>query len=324
MTNMVPHGAAPMLLDLPPELLLPILTEALAGHPSPIAVLSTCRRIRELGEPLLYRHLTLRSTKALILSGGEVGSGQMAMLCPILYQHINALTPGGCIWNEHISVKERLRLDRVGLCMNSQSSPAKDDTELSALGIIDPTSFTWIGPDPPHQFSTAIVPDACTRVFAHAVHWSSLRTLFLSNVAFPSSRSPDMSPSSSPPTSIFTSPAPVVQEIFAFPVMPALERMDLRNATFLPIKALAKLVCDDRTQRLSHVGLQDCYVESIWGERVRRSHLERITQEFEGGRQPERIGRVRVIVVCSAMYERIEGGDRVTVRGDEQGAALLE
>lgn len=107
--------------------------------------------------------------------------------------------------------------------------------------------------------------------------------------------------------------------------MPALERMILRNATFLPVKALAKLVCTDTMERLSHVELQDCYVESIWGERVRRSHVERAALELiAGDERPESIDRVRTAVVCSAMYERIEGGDRVTLRGDGQGVALLE
>lgn len=77
--------------------------------------------------------------------------------------------------------------------------------------------------------------------------------------------------------------------------------------------------------KLSHVGLEDCYVESIWGERVRRSHLERAALELNvEGYEIERGERVRTIVVCSAMYERIEGGDRVTLRGDGQGVALLE
>ncbi|KZV75613.1 hypothetical protein PENSPDRAFT_748278 [Peniophora sp. CONT] len=337
------HKPPIFLLDLPPELLLPVLSEALIIHPNPAAVLSTCKHLRDLGEPLLYRHLTLRSSHALILcskssarrhrirtvdvrlAGGEVGSGQIAELGALLFLHLNEIAPGGCTWNQHPVVKTRLQLDEMRLCMNSQSSPAKDDTELCVLGLIDPRSFTWIGPDPPHQFSTAIVPDACVRVFTHAAQWSSLRTIFLSNVAFPSSRSPNMTPSSSPPTSIFTSPAPPTQESFTFPIMPTLERMVLRNATCFPAKALATLVCSDAMESLSHIGLEDCYVESIWGERVRRSHVEQATLELDNDiKGPERIDRVRAIVVCSAMYERIEGGDRVTLRNDGQGVSLLE
>ena len=107
--------------------------------------------------------------------------------------------------------------------------------------------------------------------------------------------------------------------------MPALERMTLRNATFLPVMALAKLVCDNSMGKLSHIMLQDCYVGSIWGERVRRSHVVRAVLELDiETEESERLDRVHAIIVCSAMYERIMGGDRVTVRGDGQGAALLE
>lgn len=148
-------NASVSLFRLPPELLMPILSETLTIHPSPAAVLSTCQRLRELGEPLLYRHLALRSTNALRscvqsasrrhtirtvdveLAGGEVGSGQMALLGALLFLHLNEIAPGGCTWNERLFVKTRLHLDELRLCLNSQSSPAKDDTELCALGLAE-------------------------------------------------------------------------------------------------------------------------------------------------------------------------------------------
>lgn len=148
------HGPSTSLLSLPPELLLPILSEALSIHPVPSAVLSTCKHLHGLAEPLLYRHLRLRSSRALALcaqhaarkhtirtvdvqlAGGEVGSGQMAVLCAILFRHLNEVS-GGCTWDERPSAKTRLPLDELRLCMNSQSSPAKDDVELCALGLIE-------------------------------------------------------------------------------------------------------------------------------------------------------------------------------------------
>ena len=123
-------------------------------HPSPVAVLSTCRRFLELGEPILYRQLLLCSTSALRrcahsanlrhtvraievqLAGGEVGSGQMAQICAILYRHLNEIAPGTRTWKEHVSLENRLQLDSVKLCMNVQSSPAKDDVEFLAFGLI--------------------------------------------------------------------------------------------------------------------------------------------------------------------------------------------
>jgi hypothetical protein len=74
---------------------------------------------------------------------------------------------------------------------------------------------------------------------------------------------------------------------------------------------------------LELVRLVDCYVESIWGARVRRADLERVVVRVQdggiplagddaqcGGRYDTVLDRIRTIVRCEALTERIIGGDR--------------
>jgi hypothetical protein len=74
---------------------------------------------------------------------------------------------------------------------------------------------------------------------------------------------------------------------------------------------------------LTSVRLVDCYVESIWGPRLRRADLERAVLEAQcggnsligegergGGRYDAELDRVRAVVRCEALTERIIGGDR--------------
>lgn len=99
------------------------------------------------------------------------------------------------------------------------------------------------------------------------------------------------------------------------------------------------------TVALESVRLVDCYVESIWGSRVRRSDVERAAcelplspsysssttsysfdsgigldeedyAEVEARRMRERmVQKVRKVVICEAVTERIMGGDRVEAEG---------
>ena len=77
---------------------------------------------------------------------------------------------------------------------------------------------------------------------------------------------------------------------------------------------------------LQVVRLVDCYVESIWGPRVRRADLERVVVQAQhggiplaldgddvrrgGGHCDTVLDRIRTIVRCEALTERIIGGDR--------------
>lgn len=81
---------------------------------------------------------------------------------------------------------------------------------------------------------------------------------------------------------------------------------------------------------LELVHLVDAYRGSIWGPRVRRSDVERAASMLVRARclaedasaveymEAEMISRVRRIVRCEALTERLMGGDRV------EGIAVLE
>jgi hypothetical protein len=150
---------------------------------------------------------------------------------------------------------------------------------------------------------TQIVPNACAHLFARAARWTHLRALHLTSVVFP------------PPS-----------QLFAFPAFPALETLYIGRATCFPVRPVAVLVCAPgaAAMALRNVRLVDCYVESIWGGRVRRRDIEGVAAEqweADGGSKDagERVRRVRQIVVCEALTERIEGGDRVV-----DGMTILE
>jgi len=55
---------------------------------------------------------------------------------------------------------------------------------------------------------------------------------------------------------------------------------------------------------LQHFQLIDCYIDSIWGPRLRLGDVERVAGTAED------LQRVRAVVECEARLERIMGGDR--------------
>jgi hypothetical protein len=105
--------------------------------------------------------------------------------------------------------------------------------------------------------------------------------------------------------------------------------MYLGQATLVPVAPLAHLLCDPRMNSLTVVRLVDCYVESIWGPRLRRADLERVVVQAQcggislvgedarngGGRYDVVLDRIRTIVKCEALTERIIGGDRADSLG---------
>ena len=129
--------------------------------------------------------------------------------------------------------------------------------------------------------------------------WTRLQDLHLSNIAFPRE----------------------TKELF--PVLPTMRKLYLGQATLVPVVPLARLVCDPQMESLIIVRLVDCYVESIWGPRLRRGDLERAMvqvhhgvlagkdKRFEGGHYSALLDRIRTVVRCEALTERIIGGDRV-------------
>lgn len=149
-----------------------------------------------------------------------------------------------------------------------------------------------------------IVASAVDALFGRFRAWTRLRDLHLSNIAFPR------------------------ETEGLFPALPTLRTLHLGQATLVPVVPLACFVCDPRMNSLKIVRLVDCYVESIWGPRVRRADLERAVVQARrgdgipsvgedgrrwgglGGQHDTLLERIRTIVRCEALTERIIGGDR--------------
>jgi len=96
----------------------------------------------------------------------------------------------------------------------------------------------------------------------------------------------------------------------------------LGQATLVPVVPLAHHICDPEMK----LRLVDCYVESIWGRRVRRAVPERAAVQAQCGGMPElsvgedercdmALDRIRTVVRCEALTAGIMGGDRA----DESG-----
>lgn len=153
--------------------------------------------------------------------------------------------------------------------------------------------------------ATQIVSSAVNVLFARFRAWTRLRDLHLSNIAFPRDTK-DL-----------------------FPALPTLRTLYLGQATLVPVAPLARLLCDPRMNALAAVRLVDCYLESIWGPRLRRADLERAViqaqrsgtslvgedERSEGGHCDVALDRIRTVVRCEALTERIIGGDRADSLG---------
>ena len=107
-------------------------------------------------------------------------------------------------------------------------------------------------------------------------------------------------------------PVPISPPKPLLPQLPSLRTLYLGQATLVNPNSIAAMVCLSKQECLESVRLVDTYRESIWGPRIRRSDLERAALSFQIDLQPEdRVRRIRQIVKCEALTERIMGGDRV-------------
>lgn len=303
------------LLDLPPELLIRVLDIATSIHPIPFHVLVLNKLVYRIASPILYKHLYFPSVSAMAyfppviwgsetvgkpstitvkLAGGEVGRGAFRNLWRLLSKtrFLRDVTSS--------TSTARLELEDLRLCMHSTSDSDADDQTLQALECVNPRRFVWTGPDPAHHFSIAIVASVVSVLFARFQMWTRLRDLHLANMAFPRDAAG------------------------LFPTLPALRTLYLGQATLVPVVPLACLVGDPQMNSLTIVRLVDCYVESIWGPRLRRADLERAVlqarcngvslvagDERSGSHYHDTaLGRIRAVVRCEALTERIIGGDR--------------
>ena len=148
--------------------------------------------------------------------------------------------------------------------------------------------------------ASQIVASAVNALFGRFQVWTRLQDLHLANIAFPRDAEG------------------------LFPTLPTLRTLYFGQATLFPVVPLADFLCDPQMKSLQVVRLVDCYVESIWGPRVRRADLERVVVQAQYGGIPlvgdddvqcgrhydTVLDRIRTIVRCEALTERIIGGDR--------------
>ncbi|GJE98721.1 hypothetical protein PsYK624_149560 [Phanerochaete sordida] len=306
------------MLQLPPELLSDILTYVLDTHPRPSDVLCVHSCVYGPGSHVLYSRLRFTSVRQL-----SRFSRDHAPL-PCAPQVIAVQLPGA---GENLDVFRHLRgvlqrcmqrvetseqpaslpLELLSLRLNSHTHDPHIEEIHHALVLANPRTFVWLGPDPGHHFSTAIVPPATPHLFRAMSTWTRAAHITLTNIAFPTSTSLPRAP--------LDPSAPLL------PAPPALRTLHIGQATFLPPAAVAALVCA-AAPRLQRVRLVDAYVESIWGPRLRRGDVEAalagLGRAADADSDAAARERVRRVVRCEVQNERIMGGDRA------EGLRVLE
>ncbi|KAH9830619.1 uncharacterized protein C8Q71DRAFT_785211 [Rhodofomes roseus] len=324
------------LLDLPLELFIDILSHALFLHPKPADVLCVAHAFRVHGERVLHTNLRFRTVRQLALFGASQkvnGECKLACAAKTLYVTLPGGTASSNVFLLLASVLRRCRaacdnlaevqapgdkvpLNVLQLCLHSHMRTNVQHI-YDALVLADPREFTWIGPDPPHHFSTAIVPAATNQLFLAISTWPNIVRLKLANLSFPSDPLCTGSRTLGPP---LTSITPLL------PALPTLRSLALGQATLLPPGAIAAMLCpylhgQEGMDALEEVCLVDAYSESIWGPRIRRRDIERAAAALVRGlsldedtakhAEAEVLSRIRRIVRCEALTERLMGGDRV-------------
>ena len=110
--------------------------------------------------------------------------------------------------------------------------------------------------------------------------------------------------------------------------MPYLQSIYLGQVTFLNPFEVVLIACSSELTSLTSLRIIDAYQESIWGPRVRIADIERALISLFQTPDQERssdsldvphvnyrkfIERVRKIVFCGSLTERLMGGDRMDI-----------
>jgi len=248
----------------------------------------------------------------------------------------------------------RLHLEEVKLKLHSYARDTSLHCLEDALSLINPERFSWTGPDPEHHFSIAIVAPVAQSLFSAFGTWTHIQHIKVTNIAFPFPAA-DPPPGTVHAQTAFHIIAHSHSQSFMLshsqssaqrnaamqpllPAMPSLESVYIGQAAFLsPAAVAAMFLRAGMMPKLRSVRLVDAYSESIWGARIRRSDVERAARKVagtqEGGArdevgvdesQPfklhaeaeEVVERIREVISCERMTERIMGGDRVEGMGN--------
>ncbi|KAI0634001.1 hypothetical protein C8Q77DRAFT_1055648 [Trametes polyzona] len=320
---------------VPVELLRLILVFALDDHPAPSNVLRVSRVFHELGQPVLHARLRFHSIQQLIRFSEDISPLACAP------KSLSVSLAGGTADFEvfkHLAAAlgrcrrtlVRMRSDRArGRAGHENGPPERAEGEITqvplellslrlhshtnnphlgyvyeALSLANPKTFVWMGPDPEHHFSTAIVPSATYHLLRALQTWTAVEHITLTNLAFPSDALGRNTP--------FAHDAPLL------PPLPALRTLLVGQATLLPPAAVAALLARPGMDALERVRLVDAYAQSIWGPRVRRRDVEAAARALQGLSDEQRealVERVRNIVRCEKKTGRLAGGDDEDAKG---------
>ena len=138
------------LLDLPPELLIPVLAVATAIHPIPAHVLVLSKFIYSIAAPILYRHPFFSSISALALFPPVIwGSDTVGRPSTITVDLAGADVGRGAfrgLWRllsktqfprDVTNLTTRLELEDLRLRLHSTSDGDADDQSLQALDFVE-------------------------------------------------------------------------------------------------------------------------------------------------------------------------------------------
>ncbi|KAI0088307.1 hypothetical protein BDY19DRAFT_1008582 [Irpex rosettiformis] len=333
--------------SLPVELLQKILTLAIELHPCPSQILCVNSTFCDIGSYILYTRLNFNTIRQLSqfawhkegvipyqprelrisLAGEAAAYNVFLYLGGVLRKcladrtcsgnFISTTTATAVVNNTHEETSlSSLPLDMLSLRLNSHVNNPNLHDIYEALILANPRQFSWLGPDPSHHFSTAIVPTATHHLFRAISTWAFVETVTLTNIAFPSPSEPHddrQSPIDNDPL---------------LPLLPRLRCLYLGQATFLSPSTIAMIACQDldrphdrSSSCLEEIRLVDAYQESIWSKRLRRTDIEKAALALPLSKiygADVVLDRIRGLVRCEAMNERIMGGDR------SEGLVVLE
>ncbi|SJL10484.1 uncharacterized protein ARMOST_13870 [Armillaria ostoyae] len=281
-----------MAISLPVEVLTEILTYALAVHPIPADILCAQSLFRYIGLQILHQDLCFRSSLQLhrfisCLRTSSLACAPLTLTLDIAGGASESVFPSLDSVFTQISLDAACRKDTQGrvmlnglhLILHSHMRDENLHMVYVALSKANPTKFVWTGPDPPHHFSTAIVPKAVSHLFRALSTYTNLLYLKLTNITF------------------------FYSEPLVFPDIPSLRSFYLGQATFLPAATVAAYLSLS-SSALEIVRLVDVYSESIWGPRLRKNDILAILAE-------DKRKFVATVLLVDAKTERIMGGDRV-------------